>query len=168
VATANLACLLVLGISVALAAQKKPSSLHTPGATVRITHRHESVIDCRVAAAENACLEQRVKAPAAVDVLWAPISDPLISTPNEGRSPLRLSLPRALGASAIDAQVPAGAWQFSWFDQQVALRVPSGGRLQIQLSTISGRCIRQQAVCKVDGTAPRRATHVPPEFAMTN
>lgn len=167
-ASVKLASLLLVGLFCATGAQKKPSSLHQPGAAVRITHRHELVTECRVAAADGACVELRVKAPAGVDLLWAPISDPLISTPTEDRSPIRLSLPPSLGLSSIDARIPAGAWQFSWSNQRAALRVPAGGRMQVRLSTISGRCVRQQLACKLDGDATRRETQVPPEYALAN
>jgi len=165
-ASAKLVSLLLVGPFCAMLAQKKPSSFHQPGAAVRITHRHESVIECRVAAADGECVEQRINAPAGVDVLWSPISDPLISTPTEDRAPLRVSLPRASGSSSLETRVPAGAWQFSWADQQAALRVPPGGRLQVRLGTISGRCIRDQKACKLESNATRRETHVPPEYAL--
>jgi len=164
----SLASSLLIVLCCATLAQKKPSSLQKPGAGVHIVHRHELVAHCRADARGTGCVEQRVKAPAGAELVCSPIADPLISTRAEDRSPVALSLPNGLGTSALDIQLAAGAWEFSWSGQRAAVRVLDGRQFQVRLSTISGRCVRRENACQVDNEITRRALDVPPEYGVTN
>ncbi|MEO6600091.1 MAG: hypothetical protein ABIQ16_09485 [Polyangiaceae bacterium] len=162
----TLSGVLLLTLCLATMAQKRPSSLHRPEAMVHVSHRNELVTRCRSDARGTACIEHRAKAAAGGDLIFTPLTDPLISTPTEDRAEVRLSLPSSLGSSSIDAPLAAGTWQLAWADQRVGLRVPRDGQFQLRLSTVSGHCVRQDSGCKLESNIIHREIVVPPELAL--
>lgn len=149
------------GLLVGVAAALYPAAVGslTPGSiepdkggqAVRVSHRNQTVVDCRHVASPPSCTGQLLEGDTGTVVSFV--------RTDVKPSSLRLVLPHQQGTQEQVATLPAGKWLVDWSGapKPEKLDVRGDGRVDISLATVSGACVQSGDRCAlVSGVRQRR------------